>query len=250
MPGASPPTETKPKRKRREGPRTPSRGRGVVRFNTLLDATESLLQANDPGSVGLYQIADRAGVPPASVYHFFPTKEAAFVALAARYLGQLTAVHSAPIEARSIHGWQDLMRIDIRRAMEFYNRHPALLKILYGGFGGVEMRALDERSTLQLANALYERMNRIFHMPLLREPEKKFEIRIAILDAIWAVSVRRHGIVTEEYYEETCRACIAYIRLFLPEWLDVRQTLADAQAAGASIVLDFGDTPALDTGVD
>jgi AcrR family transcriptional regulator len=67
-------------------PRKPVQKRSRERYERLLDATESLLSAQDAGSVGLYDIAKHANVPPASVYHFFPTKEAAFVALAERFL--------------------------------------------------------------------------------------------------------------------------------------------------------------------
>ena len=51
-----------PKRKRREGPRAPSRGRGVARYGALLDATDALLQVENPDTIGLYQIAEQAGV--------------------------------------------------------------------------------------------------------------------------------------------------------------------------------------------
>ena len=59
----------------------------------------------NPDEIGPYQIAERAGVPPASVYQFFPTKEAAYQALAERYLDGLLEVHAQTIEARLIQTW-------------------------------------------------------------------------------------------------------------------------------------------------
>lgn len=220
-------------------PRAPSRGRGVLRYAALLDATAELLRDEAPDSIGLYQIAERAGVPPASVYHFFPTKEAAYVALAERCSEELLEVHRQPIDAALIEGWQDLYRIDARRGMEFYNRNPPYLKIIYGGYGGVDAHHVDRVLALSFSVSSYERLNRIFHMPLIREPEKKFEIRLGILDSVWQISVRRHGYITEEYFEESVKAAVAYGRIYLPDQLEARELLLEGRASGGSINLPF-----------
>ncbi len=226
-------------RKRSVGPRAPSRGRGVRRFAALLDATAELLKDQAPDAIGLYQIAERAGIPPASVYHFLPTKEAAYVALASRCNEELLRVHRTPIEARLIESWQDLYRIDVRRAMEFYNDNPPYLKIIYGGYGGVDAHNVDKVLALSFSTSSYDRLNRIFHMPVIREPEKKFEIRLAILDSVWQISVRRHGTITEEYFEESVKAAIAYARLYIPDHLEPRELLVDAARRGGTIELPY-----------
>lgn len=245
MPSSTTADDSASKRKRREGPRTPSRGRGVARYGALLDATDALLQVENPDTIGLYQIAEQAGVPPASVYHFFPTKEAAYVALAERYLEGLMEVHRAPIEARLLGGWQDLLQIDFRRAMEFYNARPPMNKILYGGYGGIEARNIDKLFSLKLANAHYDRLDRIFHMPFMSSPGSFFENRLGILDALWSISVRRYGSITEEYLLEAQRACAAYTLVYLPQYLEPRELLVEAAARGESLTLAF-DLPAQD----
>jgi AcrR family transcriptional regulator len=226
-------------RNRGASPRVPSRGRGVRRYAALLDATSELLLTEAPDAIGLYQIAERAGVPPASVYHFFPTKEAAYVALASRCCEELLEVHRRPIEARSIKSWQDLYRIDVRRAMEFYNSYPPYLKIIYGGYGGVDAHNVDKVLALFFSSSSYDRFDRIFHMPAMSEPEKKFEIRVGILDSVWQISVRRHGRITEEYFEESVKAAIAYSRLYLPDHLEPRPFLVEAAERGATIELPY-----------
>lgn len=234
-------TEIPTKRKRRDGPRTPSRGRGVIRYAALLDATEDLLKSLDPDAIGLYQIAEKAEVPPASVYHFFPTKEAAYVALARRYLEGLLEMHREPIEARLIKGWQDLLMIDMRRGMEFYNARPPMSKILYGGYGGVEAREIDGLAVARMSNAHYRRLDKLFHMPFIRNPERISQIRMSILDAIWTLSFRRHGNITDEYLSEAHRACVAYSSFYLPEHLEPRPYLLDAAEAGGTVQLPFDE---------
>jgi AcrR family transcriptional regulator len=225
------------RRKRRASPRQPSRGRGLARYAALLDAAHDLLKREAPDAIGLYQIAERAGVPPASAYHFFPTKEAAYVGLAERYCDEIVRIHSVPIPARDIANWQDVFRIDLRRAMAYFNSEPSAMKILYGGYGGVEARNIDKIFSRKLAQANYSRLDKIFHMPVMRDAEKKFELRLAILDSIWEVSVRRHGHITEDYFTEALDACNAYIRLFLPEHLEPREILVRAMERDAVVHL-------------
>lgn len=228
-------------------PRAPSRGRGVLRYAALLDATAALLHEQAPDAIGLYQIAERAGVPPASVYHFFPTKEAAYVALASRCSEELLEVHRQPIQAADIKSWRDLYRIDARRAMEFYNSSPPYLKIIYGGYGGVDANNVDKVLALSFSCSSYDRLDRIFHMPVISEPEKKFEIRLGILDSVWQISVRRHGYITEDYFEESVKAAIAYGRIYIPDHLEPRELLLEAARSGGTVSLPFdGSVPDAD----
>jgi AcrR family transcriptional regulator len=222
---------------RRTSPRKPSRGRGVLRYRSLLKATDDLLQREDPNEIGLYQIAEKAGVPPASVYHFFPTKEAAYQALAEQYLDALVQMHRQPFEASRIQSWQDVQEFDMRRGADFYNSHPPMLKILYGGYGGVDAKNIDMVVTERMAGTNYDRLNKVFHMPYIVEPHRKFHIKLAILDSIWTISVRSCGAITGEYFEESLHATNAYMRLFLPEALEPREYLVRARQDGATIQL-------------
>jgi AcrR family transcriptional regulator len=232
-------TEARPKRERAAGKRGPMRERGIARLQLLLEATEALLQTANPNEIGLYQIAEKAGVPPGSVYHFFPTKEAAYQALAERYLADLLKMHGEPIEARKIRTWMDLSAIDMRRAMDFYNARPPMMKILYGGYGGVEARGIDILVTEQMAQSAYDRLNRIFHVPPVHNDSRKARVALAIFDSIWTISVRLHGKITEEYYEEAFRAVVAYRRLYLPEFLEPRELLVEAAARGGEVSLPY-----------
>lgn len=237
--------EPRAKRGRSQVPRTPTRGRGIRRYGELLDAADRLLHKENPDLIGLRQIAQEAGAPPASVYHFFPTKEAAFVALAKRYLEGLLAMHRSPIEAHLIGTWRDLMLIDFRRAKDYYNAHPPMNKILYGGYGGVEARKIDNINVSLMAKAHFGRLDRLFHMPHLSDPQRLFEVRMGILDAIWTLSVRQYGFITDESLEEAHAACAAYARLYLPEKMEPRPYLLDAVEQGGVVTLPFddGDAP-------
>ncbi|ABI78300.1 transcriptional regulator, TetR family [Hyphomonas neptunium ATCC 15444] len=224
-----------PAAKRQLSPRKPSRERGVLRFAALVDAVEVLLADHSPDEIGLYQIAEQANVPPGSVYHFFPTKEAAFLALANRYLSAFEALAGMPIDPSALESWQSLMAWDQKQAMQFYNKHPAALKLLLGGFGGLETRQADTRYNVQAGKEMYRRLDTVFHMPFVRDPETKFHITIEILDAVWGISYLKHARITEEFYLEAVDACTAYCRLFLPERIELRDEHRRSLAAGKPV---------------
>lgn len=224
-------------KRQRAQPRAPSRERGVARFCALLDATETLLRDHSPDDIGMYQIAKEARVPAASAYHFFPNKEAAFVALVQRYIDRFLEITREPFRADRVHSWQDIMRIEQERARAYYNSYPAALKLIFGGHGGLESRRIDYEHMSSLADGMYARYNTVFHMPYIADPAKKFHIALAMMDSIWSLSYHKEGRITDDYANETLNACFAYCRLFLPDQVEVRQAIRDLAEQGGEMIL-------------
>lgn len=218
-------------------PRAPSRGNGVLKYAALVDATEVLLRDKSAHAIGLYQIAEQAGVPPASVYHFFPTKEAAFLALAQRYLEGFWELSYLPVEPSALKSWQTLMAWDFRKAMQYYNANPPALKLFLGGFGGEEIKQADREYNERSARALAKRLGLAFHMPFVRDAEKRFHIVLQIYDSILQISYLRKGRISEDYLEEAVVACTAYCRQFLPENLEPQDAVRAAVSKGRKLVL-------------
>ena len=226
-------------------PRAPSRGNGVLKYAALVDATEVLLHDKSPHAIGLYQIAEQAGVSPASVYHFFPTKEAAFLALAQKYLEGFWQLSHLPVEPAALKSWQTLMAWDFRKAMQYYNANPPALKLFLGGFGGEEIEQADREYNERSARAMMKRFSLAFHMPFVRDVEKRFHICLQILDAILRISYLRKGRISEDYLEEAVIACTAYCRQFLPENIEPQDAVRAAVAKSRKLVLqDPGKTQA------
>ena len=204
-------------------PRKPAQERSRVRYEALLDATAELLAERDFNDVGLYDIAERSGVPPASTYHFFPTKEAAFTALAARYLNRLTELLNAPVEGSGLDSWVDYLRVRFERAVDYYNTHAAFARIALSGSVISEIRTLDAQFLSESAdNTPFGGLARHFVLPYLPDPQLKFAVLVGIYDGVWMTSYARHGRITEEYAREGLKAGISYCRTFLPEVLPLR----------------------------
>jgi AcrR family transcriptional regulator len=203
-------------------PRRPLQQRSRLRFQMLLDAADRLLADNEATDVGLYDIAGAAKVPPASVYHLFPTKEAAFVALAERYLAALNRHIIRRVEPGALRRWQDLVALEMHRAVEYYNDHKVMSKLFFGANVIADVRLLDVRNVSAASASTYDRMNKLFEMPYLHDADTKFAALIGIYDGIWMTSYARHGRISEDFARETELAGIAYCETFLPAVIPLR----------------------------
>lgn len=221
----------------RQRARQPSRERGQLRFQALLNATEALLTEHNPDDIGLYQIARRARIAPASVYHFFPTKNAALLALAEKYHVDIRAMVNAPVPAARLMSWQDLLIVRHERAVSYYNSHIPAAKIFLGIHPSWEIHQADTRYNQTASETLFGYYDRLFLMPYVQDPQEKFELIYAIADAIRSVSFERYGTITPKYAQESTAACIAYCRTFLPDRIDPRPAVLEAAARGDSVAL-------------
>lgn len=235
----SPKTTPKDDPKPRARPRVPSRGRGIIRHEALLDATEELLRDRQTDDIGLYQIAEQANIPPASVYHFFPTKEAAFLALARRFIQGFSDIYKQPVDYAALTGWQELAKWHLQLAVDYYHQHPPSMKLFLGRYGGYETQRANAALNGDIARTSYHRLNTVFHMPTLRDEERIFRVNIEIIDAILAISYVTHGVITEAYQDEAHRASVAYCRQYLPEMIDLRVEYQEAMARGDPIVIAY-----------
>ena len=212
-------------RPKRTRARQPQRRPGELRFNSLLQALEALLEQNSLQEVGLYQIAQRAGVPSASVYHFFPNKDAALIALADVHHKALEQIAREPLEPLPC-GWQNLVQRKITRAAHYHNEHPAALRLFFGAGVSAEIKVADTSQSLRLGHRRAELLERYFLMPAVPDLARRLATSIAIVDGVFGLSYSQHGLITPVYVEEAHRASIAYLRTYLPEILPLRDETA------------------------
>jgi AcrR family transcriptional regulator len=198
--------------------RRPQRARGHERFARLLDSTEALLAERPDDDVTLAMIAEKAGVPLPSVYHFFPNRNAIYVELAKRFHEDLAALSHMPIEPVP-ERWQDLVLVRQTRAHDYLNDHPAALRLFMGAGVSVEVRTLDLRGNSSIAALRTAEFRRRFDCRSLGGLEDWLANSIGVMDGIWAISYARHGRITDHYLQEGWRASVAYLRTYLPDTL-------------------------------
>jgi hypothetical protein len=158
---------------------------------------------------------------PSSAYHFLPTPEAAFVALAKRYLVEQRQHIDRPFERSAIHNWPDLIDLRYYRSVEFFNANAAYRRLFLSG-NSADIRKVDDDNIDQVSSISYDWLNEYVEMPYLPNHRLKYTVLIGVWDGIWATSFARHGVITEEFAAEARGAGLAYCRTFLPEVLPLR----------------------------
>jgi AcrR family transcriptional regulator len=203
-------------------PRRPSQKRGQERVDALLDAADRLLMEHDPGEIGLYDVAKLAGVPPTSAYHFFPTKDAIFLALAERYLAKMHGSVDDEVTGGDLECWQDLIGIWYHRVVRYFNDNLPARKLFIGSAVGSDIKRMDFHDIQTNAPAMYETLNRIFEMPFIKDHELKFIVLVGIYDGIWMSSYAAEGYITPAFEREGLRAGLAYLETFIPRIVPFR----------------------------
>lgn len=199
----------------------------MVRFEAILDSAERLLAELEPDEISVYTLAEDAKISPPSIYQFFSDANQVFIALSERIHGQFVRAYDRPPEGE-FSTWQELMSLRFKEGRAFYNTHAAARRLLLGSGLSAAIRARDLQFDRQMAVRSVEEMQHYFIVPDIPELVERSTELLVINDALWTLSVHRHGIITDAYEEQARRAREAYVRTFLPEYLPVRRPEEEA----------------------
>ncbi|WP_435171264.1 TetR/AcrR family transcriptional regulator [Falsirhodobacter sp. 1013] len=197
------------------------RKRGEERLRLLIDATDALVSEQDLETVTLQQIAQRAGIPVSSIYHFFPNREAAFIAVAKQHLKWFDKTMGSRLVAPP-ESWQDFVRIRLHSSADYLNQHRSALRLLLGRHISDEMQQVNAASYLRLARARLGVLDSYFVLPSIEGLDQRFANGGLMADAVHGHSFTRHGYITEYFLDESTRAVVSYLRCYLPEYLPRR----------------------------
>ncbi len=207
--------------------RRPRQKRSLQRFEAILDSAARLLETLEPEQISIYTLAKDAGLSPPSIYHFFPDAGQVFVALAERYTREFIALLDAPLPP-GIETWQQHMAWRFGIGRDHYNAEPAARRLLLGSGLSATIRARDLENDRVIAERSVTELCSLFEMAESPELVERFTELLVINDAIWTLSVHRHGTITDAYEEQARRAREAYARTFLPEYLGLRMPAEQA----------------------
>ncbi|WP_396935474.1 TetR/AcrR family transcriptional regulator [Mycolicibacterium sp.] len=107
--------------------------RGVERMRTILDVAETLLADQGYAAATLKAIGEHAGIPTASLYHYFADREQVDAELARRHICTIDAHFAAVLEnpgPDSLRGSVDAL-IDLFLA--YFRAHPAFVQLWFVG---------------------------------------------------------------------------------------------------------------------
>lgn len=210
-------------------PRKPQRKNGREKYEKLLDTLETLLASREVADISLADLSEAAGVPTASVYHFFPNRDAGVTALADRYFNASRPGFDFSPQSYEWNNWQDLVRLFCDTARARYEGSESIQKLKFGPEVSWAVRELLQEDNRSLARTLRDLFAREFELPSSQDWEERFLLAITINDSFLSLSYSRHGEISASMAAEGRRAAIAYLKLYLGELLERRQP-ASAEA--------------------
>lgn len=201
--------------------RKPKQARSKIKFNQILDHTESLLAAGKLKSINLNDVADEMSIAVGSIYHFFPSKEALLLAAADRFINQLTQMLDPKNLQEDVYlsNWQDYFRKTAQKATDIYNTSKPASILLLGQAYNWQIRLVDAHGHRKMASVLSESFNTISDFSFTPNLKEILLNSIVILAGFWHRSYEEHEKITEKYFEVSIEASLAYLKLHLPEKL-------------------------------
>ena len=201
-----------------------SRARSQGRIDSILDAARTLLAVEGVASLSIYSVAERAQIPPSSVYHFFAGVPALLQALTGDVHAAFRACLQAPIDHQALGSWRDLSRIVEQRMLTIYNEDAAARQLILAQHGLTEVTQADRHHDLELGQLMHALFMRHFELPVLPQDVDVFALAMELGDRVYARSIQLHEHITPRMAEESMRVVDAYLGLYLPPFLPKRES--------------------------
>ena len=214
----------------RATPRKP-RARSQERIDLILEAARTLLATDGVASLSIYSVAERAEIPPSSVYHFFAGVPALLEALTGDVHAAFRACLQAPIDHEQLSGWRDLSRLIEQRMLSLYSEDAAARQLILAQHGLTEVNKADRQHDLELGQLMHAVFMRHFELPVLPDDVDVFALAMELGDRVYARSIQLHEHITPRMAEEGMRVVDAYLGLYLPPFLPKRHTPASYERA-------------------
>ena len=113
--------------------RQPVQARSRATVARLLEAAESIVEEQGPDELTTTEVAHKAGLSPASLYRFFADRDDLIDALLIKLLEDLER-HTEELESTwEMSSLADFVSRELELHVDFYERHPSLGRLWFGG---------------------------------------------------------------------------------------------------------------------
>lgn len=189
--------------------------RGVERVQAILDAGESILSEQGYEAATLKAIGERAGIPLASVYHYFADRHQVDLAILQRHLQALDGQVTKAFDTREIATLADGINAVIEPMLNYFRTHPSCVELWFSHQRNQSLTELVQRYDDATALMLWElALDRDFlraDTPLL-VMELAFEAGSRLFDAAFRRSPQGDGAIIAEAH----RMVEAYLGTYAP----------------------------------
>lgn len=161
------PTRTRRSKLRPEGAskdrdlsfRSPLLARGQATFEAILDATAALLEEFGIDAVTTNRVAATAGINVATLYHYFPNKQAIMVALFERQTHRRATVARDALDGLQRGGhWQSAISAAIDAVICLRLSEPGVVALRMAMRSNPQLKVFDREDTLLVSRALADKI--------------------------------------------------------------------------------------------
>lgn len=178
--------------------------------------------------IGMIAVAEAAGIPTSSAYHFFPDITDLWKELARSIACEQAA---ADWKVPPVEEWKDVVSLSLDYHRTVFNSDAAARQLLLGPHTPPEIKHAGCKEEFRFGTALWAIMRRQFVLPELADSRELFFKALLIADIFFSLSVADHDAVTEEALAEAKVATLAFLGAYLPERLARRVDDADEEGA-------------------
>jgi AcrR family transcriptional regulator len=157
----------------------PTQARSRERLSRVLDAADELLASEGAEAFTTTRVAQVAGIPVGSVYHYFPGKEALVEALAVRYWSDFDDLVAAVAESDERDPLPDPAAAVLETLAAGFRARPGFLALWYGGLRSARVRD----ATRPARSAIARSVQRILavHWPAAGEATRGTAARMVVI---------------------------------------------------------------------
>ncbi len=189
--------------------------RGIERVQAILDAAAALLTEQGYEAATLKAIGERAGIPTASLYHYFPDRHQVDAALAQRHLGELDTQISASVTASKLKTLSAAVDAVVDPYLTYFREHPDFVQLWFASrTPGLSELALefDEFQAKQFWHLLIDQK-------LIRSdtPELVVQLAFEAGNRLFDVAFRRSPTGDDTAIDEARRLLTAYLGTYPPK---------------------------------
>ncbi|MDF3304659.1 TetR/AcrR family transcriptional regulator [Rhodococcus sp. T2V] len=192
-----------------------SQRRGVERRRAILDAAEAILCEQGYAAATLKAVGERAGIPTASMYHYFPDRHEVEIELLTNHLRELDKQVSAALTTARIRALHDAADAIIDPELAYFRQHPACAELWFAG-RNESMTELVQAFDDEKAHALW---SLLIDQGLLRADTPLLVLQLAFEagNRLFDVAFRRSPGGDDDTITEARRLFNAYLATYAPE---------------------------------
>ena len=136
--------------------RVPQQSRSRDRVVRILDAAAALVCEEGVDALSTRSIAERAGIPVASLYQYFADKDEILLALVERDIAEMDEQVAGDLGALSVLSVRDIVTTTMDAFVKIYLQRPAFVMIWLRGRSNQAVKEYGRQHNLKVAGDLLE----------------------------------------------------------------------------------------------